>query len=406
MRKTILLALPVFVILSLLAYVFFNRDTSSIEKNTIANPIAETPDIIFPVKVAKAEQGDLILWISSGGLALPAKEVEIISQISGQVLALHAHNGKLVHQGDLLLQLDETASRINLTEAENNLLSARIEYNFIKLGLSSGSERPERVKAELDSLRARYQQALTERQRGLLEEESFGRIKRNYEALLTYSDFNRDDVIANKCGLNRALVEYERAKLNLSYCQIRAPFTGYVADCQLNPGGGFLSTGFKCMKLVDLATLRIMAKVTETQIGKIKIGNQAEAKFVAFPSEIFQGIVVEINPYIDLEKRTGQVAVEVRNPDGRIKPGMYGTVRIQGDVVRNAILVPRSALVMRDNRPVVFCAKGTLAKWIYVQLGAENEDYYQITQGIAAGDSVIVEGNYNLAHDAKIKILE
>ncbi len=70
----------------------------------------------------------------------------------------------------------------------------------------------------------------------------------------------------------------------------------------------------------------------------------------------------------------------------------------------DVVVVPRSAVVMRDNRPVVFVAQNGLAKWHYVGIGAENEDFYQITEGIAAGDSVIVEGNYNLAHDARIVV--
>ncbi|MBN2354649.1 efflux RND transporter periplasmic adaptor subunit, partial [candidate division KSB1 bacterium] len=202
----------------------------------------------------------------------------------------------------------------------------------------------------------------------------------------------------------RALVEYERARLTLSYCSLRAPFSGYVADCELVPGGSYINAGFKCMKLVDLSKINIITEVTESQIGKIRIGHAAEVRFVAYPQKVLRGRVMEINPYIDLEKRTGKVTVEIANPDHRFKPGMFANVRIQGDVVAEALVIPRPALVMRDNRPVVFVAQNGLAKWHYVAIGAENEDFYQITDGISAGDSVIVEGHYNLAHDARIKV--
>ena len=72
---------------------------------------------------------------------------------------------------------------------------------------------------------------------GQISEEEIERVKRDFEALLVYSDVNSEDVIANNSGLNRALVEYEIAKLNLSYTELKAPFSGYIAECELTPRG-------------------------------------------------------------------------------------------------------------------------------------------------------------------------
>ncbi len=394
------------ILLASAAYIFFHKGDPSGQDSMQDALVTGAADILFPVRTEMAQQQNLILWIPCSGLARPAKEADIIAQTSGYLDFLNAHNGLFVRQGHLLARFNDASARLDLRDAENNLLSSSIEYNIIKSGPTRLlSTRPAHLGKQIDSLTFIYHAAQQNFAAGSLREDQFQRIRRDYESLLTYRDFDRDDVVANKCGLNQALVGYDRAKLYLDYCELRAPFDGYVAECKLLSTGSYINAGFNCMKLVDLSRINIMTKVTESQIGKIRIGHAAEVRFVAYPEGIKHGRVVEINPYIDPDKRTGEVTVEIPNSAHRIIPGMYANVRIQGDVVANTIVVPRAAVVMRDNRPVVFVAQNNLAKWHYVSLGAENEDSYQITKGIAAGDSIIIDGNYNLAHDAKIKTI-
>jgi RND family efflux transporter MFP subunit len=379
------------------------------EETNVMIQNVEPGEIFFPVKVDVARKGDLIQWINTSGVAKPIQEVDIISRIGGQVVLLNVHNGKFINKDDLIFKIDDTEYKIALKQAEYNLLDARVEYNLMKFGSVPGGAYVGRFKKEIDSLRKVYEEMKKKYEMGLVSEGDFERVKRDYEALLVYSDVNREDVIANKSGLNRALIEYEKAKLNVEYTQIKAPFSGYIADCDISVGS-YVSPGQKCMKLIDISAVKIVAEVTETQLAKIKTGNIAEVEFVAYPGEIFRGRVIEVNPYIDIERRVGKVVVLVENIGEKIKPGMFANVRIQGDIYRDVLLVPKKAVVMRDNRPVVFVYQGVnedsgLSKWFYVELGRENEQFYEIKSGINPGDTIIIEGNYNLAHDSKVKIL-
>jgi len=379
------------------------------EETNVTIQNVEPGEIFFPVKVDVARKGDLIQWINTSGVAKPIQEVDIISRIGGQVVLLNVHNGKFINKDDLIFKIDDTEYKIALKQAEYNLLDARVEYNLMKFGSVPGGADVGRFKKEIDSLRKVYEEMKKKYEMGLVGEGDFERVKRDYEALLVYSDVNREDVIANKSGLNRALIEYEKAKLNVEYTQIKAPFSGYIADCDINVGS-YVSPGQKCMKLIDISAVKIVAEVTETQLAKIKTGNIAEVEFVAYPGEVFRGRVIEVNPYIDIERRVGKVVVLVENIGEKIKPGMFANVRIQGDIYRDVLLVPKKAVVMRDNRPVVFVYQGVnedsgLSKWFYVELGRENEQFYEIKSGINPGDTIIIEGNYNLAHDSKVKIL-
>jgi RND family efflux transporter MFP subunit len=404
--KILMLILSGIFLLFLIAGIIFwggGEETNVMIQNV------EPGEIFFPVKVDVARKGDLIQWINTSGVAKPIQEVDIISRIGGQVVLLNVHNGKFINKDDLIFKIDDTEYKIALKQAEYNLLDARVEYNLMKFGSVPGGADVGRFKKEIDSLRKVYEEIKKKYEMGLVGEGDFERVKRDYEALLVYSDVNREDVIANKSGLNRALIEYEKAKLNVEYTQIKAPFSGYIADCDINVGS-YVSPGQKCMKLIDISAVKIVAEVTETQLAKIKTGNIAEVEFVAYPGEVFRGRVIEVNPYIDIERRVGKVVVLVENIGEKIKPGMFANVRIQGDIYRDVLLVPKKAVVMRDNRPVVFVYQGVnedsgLSKWFYVELGRENEQFYEIKSGINPGDTIIIEGNYNLAHDSKVKIL-
>ena len=406
--RKILIPFFIFFVFLIIAFLFLSEKEKQGENETSVNDI-QTSEIVFPVRVEIAKKGDLIQWINTSGVAKPIQEIDIIPRVSGQIVNLNVYNGKFVRKGELILKIDDTEYKIALKQAEYNLLDARVEYNLMKFGSVPGASDSQRFKSQIDSLKKIYEETKKKFELGEVSEDVFERVKRDYESLLVYSDVNREDVIANKSGLNRALVEYEKARLNLEYTQIKAPFSGYIADCELNVGS-YVSAGQKCMKLVDISKVRIVAEVTETQLAKIKVGNQALVEFVAYPGEIFKGVVVEVNPYIDIEKRLGKVIIEIDNIGEKIKPGMFGNVRIQGDVYRNILLVPKKAVVMRDNRPVIFVYQSTgdgtgLAKWFYVELGRENEEFYEIKSAINPGDTIIVEGNYNLAHDSRVRIL-
>jgi len=98
--------------------------------------------------------------------------------------------------------------------------------------------------------------------------------------------------------------------------------------------------------------------------------------------------------------------IELNNPAGKIKPGMFAQARLDAEIYTNRLLVPKEAILVRDQRKLVFTVEGGLAKWCYVETGFENDDYVEIKSGIAEGDSVIISGHYTLSHDAKIKITD
>ena len=97
------------------------------------------------------------------------------------------------------------------------------------------------------------------------------------------------------------------------------------------------------------------------------------------------------------------VKAQVNNPQNRLYDGMNVKVQLQRSLGRQ-LVIPKEALVLRTNKKVVFTLKNGFAQWVYVETGLENSTGYVVTEGLAAGDSVIYEGNVNLAHEAPVKL--
>jgi len=138
----------------------------------------------------------------------------------------------------------------------------------------------------------------------------------------------------------------------------------------------------------------------------MKVGHEAALRFSAYPSKVFKGHVEAISPVINPEDRTCTVHILVDNPEEEVKPGMHAEVEIAADIYKDRLLVPQEAVLVRGGRKLVFVVEEGLAKWRYVEVGLENEDYAEVLDGVKEGEAVIVEGHFTLAHDAKVQVAQ
>ena len=117
-------------------------------------------------------------------------------------------------------------------------------------------------------------------------------------------------------------------------------------------------------------------------------------------SKNYMGVVSEINPMVD-ENGLIQVKAKVNIPDNTLFDGMNVKVIIN-QPIHDVIVIPKEALVLRSNKEVVFTVKEGLAKWNYVEVLDENSSSYALKKGLKLGDTIIVSGNMNLSHDARV----
>jgi RND family efflux transporter MFP subunit len=167
------------------------------------------------------------------------------------------------------------------------------------------------------------------------------------------------------------------------------------------------------MTVVALDPIRVEVQVLESEVGFLSPGRRAKVSFAAFP-EPFTGTVETINPVVESGTRTAKVTVVVPNPGGRILPGMYARVSLEARRFPDRVLVPRSAILERDRRTMLFVFDGQggtgLAKWRYVTTGLQNDSMVEIvpsddTDSVKAGEVVLTEGHYTLIHDARVRLV-
>lgn len=414
----------IILLLSAAGYFIFKKYTSKTENAaTVGAPGTEgskAADIPVRVSAEPAFTGELVMRVSTTGQTRALREITILPKIGGEIVKLPIQNGSFVRKGALLMKLNDAESRLALENARDQLLGAQSEYGFMKRDFQTNTVQEgyrqiiemardsaqyslasylQEEEKKIKEMKRRYQQ-------GEISEEAFRKAKFDYETAQIISGKKQEAVRRQKSGLTRAYLDVRKAELNLSYTEIRASFSGTVADLKVEEGQQ-VTAGKECFKLLDLSRIKVNLQVLENEVGLIKEGRQAEITFPAYPGELFHGRVAAINPVVDTESKTTTVTVEIPNPDKKILPGMFAYAKLEAQIFKNKFLVPKDAVLIRDQRKLLFIVRDGLAKWCYVTTGLENEKYVEIldsTLGLKPGELVITEGNYTLVHDAKVKV--
>ncbi len=179
-----------------------------------------------------------------------------------------------------------------------------------------------------------------------------------------------------------------------------APIAGIVVERNATIGAT-VGSDANLFKIIDISRVWIDANVFEKDLDRVRRGQEVKVSVPAFPGANFSGSVILISSVVDPETRTVKVRTEVPNPDGRLKPDMFANVQIITDVHRNSISIPQSAVLNDGGKTVVFVTDGSGYKKRVVTTGMQGGDRIEIIEGLAAGDKVVVKGNYLLLQQSK-----
>jgi Cu(I)/Ag(I) efflux system membrane fusion protein len=183
-----------------------------------------------------------------------------------------------------------------------------------------------------------------------------------------------------------------------------SPASGVVLDKTVIAGQRFLP-GEVLYKIADLADVWLIGDVHEQDLPFLHVGQTARATFSAMPGETFVGTVTFIYPTLTAETRTVKVRIELPNPDGRLKPALYGAVDIEAPATERATLaVPDSALLDSGTAKVVLVDRGG-GRFAPrdVTTGARADGYVEILDGLSAGDVVVVSANFLIDAESNLR---
>ena len=377
---------------------FGQRNGDEAQADSTAKPKRERA---VNVNASRVVRGDLVRPVVAEGYIRARHSAEIHAEVAGKLIRVLVEEGQPVRRGQMLVKLDDREYEMAAEEARARYLQA--------LSLLTIED------AEIDSALVESAQAARDEFADLERLERSGKISREErlarEIAMDIQSLKagkfRGEIAAARSGVSMARADLERARLNLERTEIRAPFDGVVSGLTLTAGQQIMLNQTICT-LVDNVNIEAEVGVLEADVGKIAPGGTA---LLAVPAlrDTFQVTVDVVSPQFNRETRTCQVLLRVRNEDGRLRPGMFARSLISGERFADRLLVPREAILMRDDRPLVFKVEGDRAKWLYVTLGENNDHLVEIKnvlQGgtLDPGDRVIVSDHLTLAHDAKIKV--
>ena len=280
-------------------------------------------------------RGDIQALVVTSGTVNPINIVDVGSQVSGKIAKLYADFNSQVKAGQVVAELDR------------ELLKAKVDQN--QSNYESRQASLERSQTTLEQMQKKYERSLDLFQKNQLSLEEKETAEANYLSA-------KSDLVTAKASLSQAKSQLESSKVDLSYATIISPIDGVVITRSVNVGQT-VAASFQAPVLfkvaTDLTKMRVECTVDETDIGKVKEGQNCRFTVSAFPNETFTGVVTQVrySPETVQNVVTYTTVVNAENPDLKLRPGMTATVSIVVGEAKNALKVPNSALRFTPTLP-------------------------------------------------------
>ena len=270
-----------------------------------------------PYRLGEVERGDLEAAVTATGKLNAVRSVAVGTQVSGRVTELYADFNDRVAKGQLLARIDPTLQQQQVRNSEASVERARADLA--------------RAQREFDRNKTLYDQKV-----------------------ITDSEYNTVEynLAVARSSLKQAEINLEQARQNLAYTEIYAPIDGVVVERNVEPGqtvAASLSAPQLFLIANDLSEMEILASVDESDIGSIKPNQLVRFSVQAYPDDRFEGTVRQVR----LQSTTAEnvvnytAVISVRNPDGRLLPGMTATVDFLVQTADDVLKVPNAALRIR-----------------------------------------------------------
>ncbi|MFL1020384.1 multidrug efflux RND transporter periplasmic adaptor subunit VmeY [Vibrio parahaemolyticus] len=310
------------------------------------------------------------------------EDTNITAQISGYLQARHFEEGQMVEKGQLLYSIEPSSFEAQVARAKAALAQAKASLK----------------KAELD-----HQRGKNLLPRGSISQSEF-------DALTA-------TLLGARAELEAANAQLKLAEVNLSYTQIRAPFSGRISDTKVSTGDLVSPSSGVLTTLVSLDPVHTSFSVSERErlamgMDRIKGDGSAESNGVEVQLELENGRFFEHLGQLDflgnrIDTKTGTIAMRalVPNPEHKLLPGQHIKVNLRDKNTRDVIVVPRRAVQTDlEGDFVMVTTEGNVAERRNVELGPQVEQGIIIREGLEKGEAVITQGLQRVRNGVEVRV--
>lgn len=310
------------------------------------------------VEVVKVRTTSLRDDAQAVGSLRSRQSVTLKPETAGRVSRIAFADGAQVRRGQLLVQLDDTLQRAELSQAQAQLSIARAN------------------------------------------------LKRNQE--LVAQNFVAQRVVEeSEANLQVAQAQVALAEARMQRMRIVAPFDGTLGLRSINLGQ-YVGVGDNLVNLEDTSLLTVDFRLPERYQSRLAVGQGVQVQLDALPGKKYEARVLAVDPLLDANGRSIAVrAVMPRSGGSELRPGMFARVLILFSVNDGALVVPEEAMVPQAGKQFVYVleeqgqgdARKLVSRRVEVELGVRRDAEVEVTRGLAAGDTVVVAGQQRLQRD-------
>ena len=366
------------------------------------------------VRLGEVERRDLVATVTASGQIEPKQSVDISADITGRIIEIPVEEGDLVERGQLLLRIDP--SQYEAAVARARALEASSQASLLQ------------ARANRDQARRALDRAreLKRQDPNLVSDEQLEQSQTSFDVAEAMAVSAGHQVAQAQAGL-------QEAREALAKTVLRSPMAGEVTRLAKEEGevavpGTFSPETGLLLTVSDLSVIQVKVRVDETDVVRLHLNDSADVTIDAFPDTSFTGQVTKIsksavqglaataggtNQAVDYD-----VEVTLNNPPDGVRPDLSATAKIVTATRDSALSIPIIALTVREHEPIstetapqdttkgkkevegVFVVVDGMAEFRPVKVGIAGEEYFEVVDGLAAGDS-IVAGPYQTIRDLR-----
>lgn len=347
MKKKLALAVLLAFMVSLSAC--GNTDTAQDQTDA-----AEDPGTPVYTKVLEVENFNRILV--TGGLLQAESTVYVMPKISGmeEIKNVYVKVGDKVSAGQTLASLDQESTMLQYD-------STKLQYDEMMKNLNN--------------------------------------TKTLYEA----GAVSRNDYESLEAQAKALEIQLRGLQMSLDNLEITAPIAGTIVSVSAEVGS-YATASQPMFTISDTDTLEVVAGVSEINVSKIAVGDAVSIMIPTLDKAVYEGKIVEIGKVMDQTSKSYPVRISLDNSKGNFLAGMYAEVSLTTDRVKDCLVVPVDAISYKNDQESVMVVVDGKAERRVITTGVNDGSSYVVTDGLSAGDAVIVKGNTDLVNGEKVTV--
>jgi HlyD family secretion protein len=309
------------------------------------------PDV--QVQTSPVSRGDIVDTVGATGTLQAVTTVQVGSQVSGNIQWLGADFNSIVHKGQVIARLDPSLFDAQLQQTQANLSQARANLTKAQSDL-------ERTKVQLADAQQKYTRAKELAARSLLPQSELDTAKVAVDTAQAGLLSQQATVAQVTAAVTQSQASVNQSNVNLAHTVIQAPIDGIVTQRNVDVGqtvAASMQAPTLFIIAADLTKMQVNANIDEADVGRIRPNQHVTFRVDAYPSENFEGTVVQIRlqPVVQQNVTTYGTVIDVPNKELKLKPGMTANVKIEVAKRTDVLRVPNTALRFRPT-PELFAA--------------------------------------------------